>query len=83
MSASRRSWDREKAIGRADRAVLDAEAAHDFPAYKEALRDLCRTARSQARSGPTLPRDKTSGWYGVPVEGRPRPGPGGRGIAIA
>jgi hypothetical protein len=36
-------------IGRADRQVLDAEAAQDFPAYEEALRDLCRATRSEAR----------------------------------
>lgn len=37
------------AIGRADRAVLEAEEREDFPAYEEALRDLMRTARREAR----------------------------------
>ena len=39
-----------EAIGRADRAVLDAEAVKDFPAYEEALRDICKAARAEARS---------------------------------
>jgi hypothetical protein len=38
-----------EAIGRADRRVLDAEERQDFPAYEEALRELCRTARAEAR----------------------------------
>ena len=38
-----------EAIGRADRAVLDAEAAQDLPTYEEALRDLCKAARAEAR----------------------------------
>jgi hypothetical protein len=37
------------AIGAADRAVLEAEERRDMPAYVEALRELCRTARREAR----------------------------------
>ena len=37
-----------EAIGRADRAVLEAEERQDFPAYKEALRELCKAARREA-----------------------------------
>jgi hypothetical protein len=36
-------------IGEADRAVLEAEAARDWPRYEEALRELCRVARREAR----------------------------------
>jgi hypothetical protein len=39
-----------EAIGRADRAVLEAEEREDFPAYEEALRELMRTARREARN---------------------------------
>ena len=35
-------------IGKADRAVLEAQEAGDFSAYEEALRELCRTARREA-----------------------------------
>jgi hypothetical protein len=35
-------------LGEADRAVLEAEEARDWPAYIEALRELCRTARREA-----------------------------------
>ena len=38
-----------EAIGEADTAVLDAEEGQDLPAYEEALRELCRTARAEAR----------------------------------
>ena len=37
-----------EAIGRADRAVLEAEERQDFPAYKVALRELCKAARREA-----------------------------------
>jgi hypothetical protein len=37
-----------EAIGRADRAVLEAEERQDFPTYEEALRELCRAARREA-----------------------------------
>jgi hypothetical protein len=35
-------------IGWADRRALEAEAAHDWPAHEEALRDMMREARRQA-----------------------------------
>ena len=38
-----------EAIGRADRAVLEAEGRQDFPAYEEALRELCKAARREAQ----------------------------------
>ena len=38
-----------EAIGRADRAVLEAEERQDFAAYEEALRELCRAAKREAR----------------------------------
>ena len=37
-----------EAIGRADRAVLEAEERQDLPAYEEALRKLCKAARHEA-----------------------------------
>jgi hypothetical protein len=37
-----------EAVGAADRAVLEAEERQDLPAYEEALRELCRTARAEA-----------------------------------
>jgi hypothetical protein len=37
-----------EAVGRADRAVLEAEERRDWPAYEEALRELCRVARRTA-----------------------------------
>jgi hypothetical protein len=37
-----------EAIGQADRAVLEAEERQNFPAYEEALRELCRTVRREA-----------------------------------
>jgi hypothetical protein len=36
-------------IGRADAAVLRAQARLDWPAYEEALRELCRVARREAQ----------------------------------
>lgn len=36
-------------LGIADRAVLEAQVRGDWPAYEEALRELCRTARREAR----------------------------------
>jgi len=36
-------------LGIADRADLEAEARQDWSAYVEALRELCRTAKSEAR----------------------------------
>jgi hypothetical protein len=38
-----------EAIGRADRAVLEAEQRQDFPVYEEALRELCKAAMREAR----------------------------------
>jgi hypothetical protein len=38
-----------QAIGRADRAVLEAETRQDWSAYVEALRELCKTARDEGR----------------------------------
>jgi hypothetical protein len=37
-----------EAIGRTDRAVLEAEERQDFAAYEEALRGLCKVARREA-----------------------------------
>jgi len=37
-----------EAVGAADRVVLEAEERQDLPAYEEALRELCRTARAEA-----------------------------------
>ena len=42
-------------LGRADRAVLEAEEAGDWPAYIEALRQLCRTAWREAMKRPVRP----------------------------
>jgi hypothetical protein len=36
-------------LGRADAAVVEAEERGDWPAYVEALRELMRTARSEAQ----------------------------------
>jgi hypothetical protein len=36
-------------LGRADAAVVEAEERGDWPAYVEALRELCRTARREAQ----------------------------------
>jgi hypothetical protein len=36
-------------LGAADRAVLEAQEQGDWPAYVEALRELCRTARREAQ----------------------------------
>jgi hypothetical protein len=38
-----------EAIGEADRIVLDVEERHNLAGYEEALRALCRTARTEAR----------------------------------
>jgi hypothetical protein len=38
-----------EAIGRADWAVLEGEERWGFDAYEEALRELCRAARHEAR----------------------------------
>ncbi|MDF2703895.1 MAG: hypothetical protein K0S10_2841 [Rubrobacteraceae bacterium] len=38
-----------EAVGRADRAVLKAEERQDFAGYEEAMRELCKTARREAR----------------------------------
>ena len=37
-----------EALSRADRAVLEAQERRDWPAYEEALRELCRVARRAA-----------------------------------
>jgi hypothetical protein len=37
-----------KPLGVADRAALEAQERGDWPAYEEALRELCRTARKEA-----------------------------------
>lgn len=37
-----------EALGAADRAVLEAEEAHDWARYLEALRELCRVSRREA-----------------------------------
>ncbi len=36
-------------LGKVDRAVLEAQERGDWPAYVEALRELCRTARREAQ----------------------------------
>jgi hypothetical protein len=36
-------------LGRADATVLRAQARLDWPAYEEALRDMCRVARREAQ----------------------------------
>jgi hypothetical protein len=36
-------------LGRADRAVLEAQDRRDWPAYEEALREMCRVARREAQ----------------------------------
>jgi hypothetical protein len=36
-------------LGRADAAVLRAQERRDWPAYEEALRELCRVARREAQ----------------------------------
>jgi hypothetical protein len=38
-----------EAIGRADRVVLEAEELRDFAAYEEALGELCKAARREAK----------------------------------
>lgn len=38
-----------ESIGKADMAVLEAQEAGDFEAYEEALRELCRVARREAK----------------------------------
>jgi hypothetical protein len=36
-------------IGRWDRAALEAQERRDWPAYEEALREMMRTARREAK----------------------------------
>jgi hypothetical protein len=38
-----------ESLGKVERAVLEAQERGDWPAYVEALRELCRTARREAQ----------------------------------